>query len=78
MNIPYVNPRERDAEQFLKLLHHKIGAGERSEVRHKPSGEDRLMCRKFCVDPTEAAWYAALLACGEVYADAAPGRGEVR
>ena len=78
MNIPYVNPRERDAEQFLKLLHHKLGAAERSKIPRRMPGEDRLMRRTFFADLDEAAWCVASLVCGEVYADAASRRGEVR
>lgn len=78
VNIPYVNPRERDAERFLKLLHHKLGAAERSEIRHKRPGEAQTMSRKFFADPSEVAWCAASLTCGEVYTDAASHREEVR
>lgn len=76
MRIHHPNPRERDAEQFLKLLHHKLDAGEPSAVRHRLLGEDRLMCRTFFADLDEAAWCAASFVCDEVYTDAASRRGE--
>lgn len=74
--IHQVNPRERDAEQFLKVLHHRLGAGERSEIRYKRPGEDRSMSRKFFADPMEAARYAASLVHEDVYVGVAPRHGE--
>ncbi len=76
MNIPYVNPRERDAEQLLKLLHPKLGAGERSEIRHKRPGENRPMSRKFFANSMEAARYAVSLVHEDVYVGVAARRGE--
>ena len=76
MNIPYANPRERDAEWFLKLLHHKLGAAERSEIRHKRPGEAQTMSRKFFADPMEAARYAVSLMHEDVYIGVAPRHGE--
>jgi len=76
VNIPYVNPHERDAEQLLKLLHHELDAGERSEIRYKRSGENRPMSQKFFANPMEAVRYTVSHVHEDVYVGVAARRGE--
>jgi len=78
MSIHHPNPRERDAERFLKLLHHKLDAGERSEIRYKRPGENRPMSRKFFANPMEAVRYAVSHVHEDVYVGVASRRGEAR
>jgi hypothetical protein len=72
MNIPYVNPRKRDAERFSKLLH-KLDAEECVEVRLKLPGEGQLMSRKFFANPMEAVRYAVSHVHEDVYVGVAAG-----
>ena len=77
MIIHYSNSRERDAGQFLKLLHHSLGGDQRIEIRHMPPGGGGPMRRTFFSDPVEAAHYSVLQEGDEVYAGVAPRLGEV-
>jgi hypothetical protein len=77
MILHHSSPRERDAEQFLKLLHHSLGGDQRIEIRHMPPGGGGPMRRTFFSDPVEAAEYAVSLVRDGVYASVAPRRGEV-
>jgi hypothetical protein len=76
MTIPYANPCERDAERFFELLHPKLDAEERIEIRHTLPGEAQHMYRKFFTDPAEAARCAITLVNDDVYAGVAPRCGE--
>ncbi|HVF00289.1 MAG TPA: primase C-terminal domain-containing protein [Rubrobacteraceae bacterium] len=76
MILHHSNPRERDAERFLGLLHYELGAEELIEIRHKLPGEGQPMCKKFFAHPAEAARYATTLVNDDVYAGVAPRRGE--
>jgi hypothetical protein len=75
LDITTVNPRERIARMFIEQLLYPLGDNERIEIRHKLSGDDNLMRRRFFYDAVQAARYVIELDGEEVYVGAAPRYG---
>jgi hypothetical protein len=71
------NPSVQTVEAFLESLLQKLGAGERTEVRHQLPGDDNPMHQEFFATTKETARRAVYLGkARNVYVGAAIRRGE--